>query len=40
MLSNYPKLDGERDAIKMRFDADAQQIADELGISLGKYSTR
>ena len=40
MLSNYPKMDGERDAIKMRFDADAQQIADELGISLGKYSTR
>ncbi len=40
MLSNYPKLDGERDAIKMRFDADAQQIADELGISLGNYSTR
>jgi len=40
MLSNYPKMDGERDAIKMRFDADAQQIADELGVSLGKYSTR
>lgn len=40
MLSNYPKLDGERDAIKMRFDADADQIASEMGVSLGKYSTR
>ena len=40
MLSNYPKLDGERDAIKMRFDAEADQIASEIGVSLGKYSTR
>jgi hypothetical protein len=39
LLSNYPKIDGEREAIKMRFDADASAIADELGVSLGKYST-
>lgn len=39
LLSNYPKMDGERDGIKMRFDADASQIADELGITLGKYTT-
>jgi MoxR-like ATPase len=38
MLSNYPKMDGERDAIKMRFDADVSQIADELGVPLGGYS--
>jgi AAA domain (dynein-related subfamily) len=38
MLSNYPKMDGERDAIKMRFDADVSQIADELGVSLGGYT--
>lgn len=38
LLSNYPKMDGERDAIKMRFDAEAPQIADELGVSVGKYS--
>jgi MoxR-like ATPase len=40
MLSNFPKMDGERDAIKMRFDADSQQIAEELGVSLGKYESR
>lgn len=39
LLSNYPKMDGERDAIKMRFDAEADAIASDLGISLGKYST-
>lgn len=39
MLSNYPKMDGEREGIKMRFDADASQIADELGVVVGKYST-
>jgi MoxR-like ATPase len=39
MLSNYPKMDGERDAIKMRFDAEATQIASELSVPLGKYST-
>jgi hypothetical protein len=39
LLSNYPKMDGERDAIKMRFDAEAPQIADELGVSLGKYAS-
>ena len=39
LLSNYPKLDGERDAIKMRFDAEADAIANDLGVVLGKYST-
>jgi MoxR-like ATPase len=39
LLSNYPKMDGERDAIKMRFDADASAIADELQVALGKYVT-
>lgn len=39
LLSNYPKMDGERDAIKMRFDAEADAIASELSIALGKYST-
>jgi hypothetical protein len=39
LLSNYPKMDGERDAIKMRFDAEAPTIANELGVSIGKYST-
>ncbi|CAB4128091.1 AAA domain containing protein [uncultured Caudovirales phage] len=38
MLSNYPKMDGERDAIKMRLDADVSQIASELGVPVGKYS--
>jgi MoxR-like ATPase len=39
LLSNYPKMDGERDAIKMRFDADASAIADELQVPIGKYIT-
>jgi len=39
MFANFPKMDGERDAIKMRFDADASAIADELGVKLGNYST-
>ena len=39
LMSNYPKMDGERDAIKMRFDAEASTIAQELGVELGKYST-
>jgi MoxR-like ATPase len=38
LLSNYPKMDGERDAIKMRFDADSSAIADELQVALGKYT--
>lgn len=40
LLSNFPKLDGEREAIKMRFDADADAIASELGVDVGNYSTR
>ena len=39
MLSNFPKMDGERDAIKMRFDAESSAIASELGITVGSYST-
>jgi MoxR-like ATPase len=38
MLSNYPKMDGEREAIKMRLDADISQIASELGVPVGKYT--
>jgi MoxR-like ATPase len=40
LLSNYPKSDGERDAIKMRFDAEIDSICSELGVDKGKYSTR
>ncbi|CAB4128976.1 AAA domain containing protein [uncultured Caudovirales phage] len=40
LLSNYPKTDGERDAIKMRFDAEIDSICAELGVDKGKYSTR
>jgi MoxR-like ATPase len=40
LLSNYPKSDGERDAIKMRFDAEIDSICAELGVDKGKYSTR
>ena len=38
MLNNYPKSDGERDAIKMRFDAELDRIASELGIEIGNYN--
>lgn len=38
MLNNYPKSDGEREAIKMRFDAVHEAIAQELSVELGKYS--
>ena len=40
LLANYPKGDGERDALKMRFDADVDAIATELGVDKGKYSSR
>lgn len=40
MLNNYPKSDGERDALKMRFDAECDAIATELGVDKGKYSTK
>lgn len=39
MLANFPKADGERDAIKMRFDAEVERIASELGVELGKYTS-
>jgi MoxR-like ATPase len=38
LLNNYPKSDGERDAIKMRFDAEVDRIASELGVELGSYN--
>jgi hypothetical protein len=37
MLSNFPKSDGEREAIKMRFDAESDRIASELGVEVGSY---
>jgi MoxR-like ATPase len=40
LLSNYPKSDGEREAIKMRFDANVDTICAELGITKGDYSTK
>jgi hypothetical protein len=40
MLNNYPKADGEREAFKMRFDADVDTICAELGVSKGSYSTK
>lgn len=40
LLNNYPKSDGEREAIKMRFDADAMTIASELGVEYQDYSTK
>jgi len=33
MLNNYPKSDGERDALKMRLDVAVDDIANELGAS-------
>jgi len=38
LLNNFPKDDGEREAIKMRLDADIDAIAAELGVSLDSYS--
>lgn len=38
LLNNYPKLDGEREAIKLRFDADADTIASELGVDASNYT--
>jgi len=40
LLANYPKGDGERDAIKMRLDADVDSIVAELNVDKGKYSGR
>lgn len=38
LLANFPKSDGERDAIKMRLDAELDRIASELGVPIGKYN--
>jgi MoxR-like ATPase len=38
MMNNYPKSDGEREAIKMRFDAVHHDIATELKVEIGSYS--
>lgn len=38
LLNNFPKDDGEREAVKMRLDADIDSIASELGVSLDSYS--
>jgi hypothetical protein len=38
LLNNFPKDDGEREAIKMRLDADIDAIAADLGVSLDSYS--
>lgn len=39
LLNNYPKSDGEREAIKMRFDAVYEAIATELNVPLGSYTS-
>lgn len=36
LLSNFPSDTGERDAIKMRLDADAPRIASEFGVQLSQ----
>lgn len=38
LLNNFPKTDGEREAIKMRLDADASTIANELGVEYQDYN--
>ena len=38
MLNNFPKDDGERDAVKMRFDINHTRIAEELGVAVGSYN--
>lgn len=40
LLKNFPKSDGERDAIKMRFDAVVDAIVNEYGIAKGNYSSK
>lgn len=40
LLNNYPKGDGEREAIKMRFDAVSSEIASQLGVEVGSYSLK
>lgn len=38
LLNNFPKDDGEREAVKMRLDADIESIANELGVSTDSYT--
>lgn len=38
MLNNFPKDEGERDAVKMRFDINHTRIAEELGVAVGSYN--
>ena len=38
LLNNFPKDDGEREAVKMRLDADIETIAHELNVALDSYS--
>jgi hypothetical protein len=38
LLNNFPKTDGEREAIKMRLDADALTISQELGVAYEEYN--
>jgi MoxR-like ATPase len=38
LLANFPKSDGERDAIKMRLDAEIDRVASDYGIELGNYN--
>ena len=38
LLNNFPKDDGEREAVKMTLDSNIDAIASELGVELGSYS--
>jgi hypothetical protein len=38
LLNNFPKDDGEREAVKMTLDSNIDAIASELGVDLGSYS--
>ena len=40
LLNAFPKSDGEREALKMRFDAEFDKIAQELNVSTGSYSVK
>jgi hypothetical protein len=40
LLNAFPKSDGEREALKMRFDAEFDKIAQELNVSTGAYSVK
>lgn len=40
LLNNFPKSDGEREAVKMRFDADSLTIATELAVDYNNYSSK